>query len=317
MAKKTAQKFKTLDGYKFDESNFPAKYVAKGYTLAGEKVPNEGDDSAEEMLYALAAYIDSDYWKHPMLFPNFYSCLKPTLTPNQQKLEFPKDFMPLLNKMKADREAAKEAKKIADKATAKERKAASEKRKEEYGYAYVDGKKQPLGGTMVVGPCIYMARGDSKAFGLWKYRVQPEDIILNWCSDKPAPKAPDGHHWKKVQHNTNTFEIAEYKANIGNKFEKSNWILFSAKADNKVEADQKKYVKALKLIKDWDKMEAHIEKGLKSKDPKVRECALIAYLVKTTSIRVGSYDTEGTEQENGVVGASTLRVSNIKLSCEE
>ena len=30
---------------------FPPDYEPKGYTLNGEKIPNTGDDSAEEMLW--------------------------------------------------------------------------------------------------------------------------------------------------------------------------------------------------------------------------------------------------------------------------
>ena len=49
-----ADKFKTLE-YNFDETNFPAKYEAKGFKLNGELIPNKGDDSAEEMLWFYAA----------------------------------------------------------------------------------------------------------------------------------------------------------------------------------------------------------------------------------------------------------------------
>ena len=41
-----ADKFKTLE-YNFDETNFPAKYEAKGFKLNGELIPNKGDDSAD------------------------------------------------------------------------------------------------------------------------------------------------------------------------------------------------------------------------------------------------------------------------------
>ena len=64
-------------------------------------------------------------------------------------------------------------------------------------------------------------------------------------------------------------------------------------------------------------MEAHIEKGLKSKDKKTQEAALVSWLIKETSIRIGSYDTKGTDFENGVVGASTLKVGNIILTKED
>lgn len=36
--------------------------------------------------------------------------------------------------------------------------------------------------------------------GMLKKRVMPEDVIINCSSDSKIPKPPDGHRWKKVQH---------------------------------------------------------------------------------------------------------------------
>ena len=104
-----ADKFKTLE-YNFDETNFPAKYEAKGYKHNGELIPNKGDDSAEEMLWFYAASknrngIDDNF------NANFFMDLKPRLTPNQQKLSFPKDFQKVIDEMFSMNEAKKEAKK--------------------------------------------------------------------------------------------------------------------------------------------------------------------------------------------------------------
>lgn len=310
-----ADKFKTLE-YNFDETNFPAKYEAKGFKLNGELIPNKGDDSAEEMLWFYAASknrngIDDNF------NANFFMDLKPRLTPNQQKLSFPKDFQKVIDEMFNMNEAKKEAKKARSKEEKDAEKKLKESLKEKYGYAIVDGKKQPLGAYMIEPPGILFSRGAPKIHGHWKYRVQPEDIIINWCSDKPAPKAPVGHHWKEVVANRKAFQIVKYEVDTGHIVTGPKKILFAAKADNKKDSDKKKFEKALKLIKNWDKMEAHIEKGLKSKDKKIQEAALVAWLIKETSIRVGSYDTKGTDFENGVVGASTLKVENIILSKED
>ncbi len=310
-----ADKFKTLE-YTFDETNFPPKYEAKGFKLNGELIPNKGDDSAEEMLWFYAASMHRD-GVDDTFNANFFMDLKPRLTPNQQKLSFPKDFQKVIEEMFNMNEANKELKKTRSKLERDEEKKIKEQKKEIYGFAIVDGKKQPLGSYMIEGPGILFSRGAPKIHGHWKYRVQPEDVIINWCSDKPAPKAPAGHHWKEVVANRKAFQIVKYEVDTGHIVTGPKKILFSAKADNKKAADQKKFEKALKLIKNWDKMEAHIEKGLKSKDKKTQEAALISWLIKETSIRIGSYDTEGTDFENGVVGASTLKVENILLSKED
>lgn len=310
-----ADKFKTLE-FTFDETNFPAKYEAKGYTLNGELIPNKGDDSAEEMLWVYSTKKETEYVKDPNFNKNFFMDLKPRLTPNQQKLSFPNDFAKVIDEMFADNEKIKESKKSKSKEVKAAEKKAKDAQKEIYGWAIMDGKKQPLASYMIEPPSILISRGAPKIHGHWKYRVQPEDISINWCSNKPAPKAPAGHHWKEVVANKKAFHIIKYEVDTGHIVTGPKKIGFSAKADNKKKADKKKFEKALVLIKNWDKMESHIEKGLKSKDKKEQEAALISWLIKETSIRVGSYDTEGSDFENGVVGASTLKVENIILSQE-
>lgn len=302
----------------FDETCFPAHYAPRGFQLAGDLIPNKGDDSAEEMLWNFAGKIETDYFlKNQSNFVDHaWIDIQPLLTPNQQKLNWPQDFMPLLKKMRAIQVSEAEAKKEYNKLHKEEIKQEKEARKAKYGFATLNGKKEPLGNIMIEMPGFYISRG-SKLMGRWKYRVRPEDIIINWVSSKPAPKAPKGHQWKKVEANKNALQIVKYTENIGNIYDHPKKILFAATSSTKQNADQKKFEKALSLIKDWDKMEKLIEKGLKSKDLKEQECALVSWLIKETSIRVGSSDTEGTEIENGVVGASTLRVANIILSQEE
>lgn len=82
-------------------------------------------------------------------------------------------------------------------------------------------------------------------------------------------------------------------------------------SDVKKNADQKKYEKALKLIKNWDTVEKYIFNGLKSSNKKTREAAAIAWLIQNTAIRVGNERGEFESQE--VVGASTLKIKNIEL----
>lgn len=299
-----ADKFKTLE---HSGVIFPPEYVVKGYQLNGEALT----PLAEEKLYKCAAYIESDYWKKDVFKANFYKCLKSDLSENQKKLNWPQDFDILLKKMYNDIQTEKENKKLYNKANKESIKQKKESDKATFGWAMLDGKKQPLGAFLIEAPGIFIARGNSPLLGLWKDRIQPEDVIINWCSDKPAPKAPAGHHWKEVVANRKAFQIAYYEFNVGNVLKSPKKIMFGATSSVKTGADQKKFDKALHLIKDWDKMEAHIQKGLTSKNKKTQEAALIAWLIKETSIRVGNEDNS-----EGVVGASTLKVGNIKLTKE-
>lgn len=286
---------------------FPEDYQVKSYELAGEKLA----PLAEEMLFKYSSMKETDYFKNPLFHKNFYSCLKNELSSKQAKLSFPADFSDLVNKMFDDAQVIKQEKAEYRKANKEALKKEADERKEKYGFAEVDGKRLPISSPMIEAPSIFIARGASKLIGYWKYKTNPEDITINYIGDNNAPSAPAGHNWKAVEQNTNNFAIAYYDVNVGNVYKTHKAIIVGGEI--KENSDEKKFDKAVNLLKNWDKMEAHIEKGLSSKIAKKSECALISWLVKTTGIRVGSYDTEGQVNENGVVGASTLRKKNIQI----
>ena len=286
---------------------FPEEYKYAGkYTLAGEKLL----PLAEEMMMAWSKLRETDYVKDSVFQKNFYKDLKAQLTPAQKALKFPADYTSLINKMydEAQEEKAQKAEwRKANKETIQKEKDAL---KEKYGYAILDGKKQPLGMFMIEPPGIMMSRGNSPSRGMWKYRTTPEDVTINFVGDmKKCPQPPVGHTWKCVENNTGGFVTVKYKVNIGNTYESPKKFIFGGLSDVKQDADQHKYEKAAVLVKNWDKIEKHIENGLKDKDPKRREAALISWLILRTGIRVGSSEIA----DNGVVGASTLKVSNITV----
>ena len=279
---------------------------------------------AEEMLYCYASKIETEYVKKPEFNINFYSCLKHELNSSQLKLKFPDDFKKLFNVMNKYRE--KHSVKNMSIAQKEERKKKSELIKKKYGFAIVNGIKEPLGNFNVEPPSIFIGRGDSPYIGLWKYRVQPEDVIINYIPEKEnnkvgnssacskPPEPPKGHKWKEVISNPNITYIARYIETIG-KDENSQPILknpkevrFAAASSITSAADLKKYEKADLLLDNWDKVQKYIREGIESDDENIRECALIAWLIQYTSIRIGSEETE-----NGVVGASTLKVKNVKI----
>lgn len=311
---------------------FPPKYEPKGYSIKGELIPNTGDDSAEEMLYAFAGRVlDTDYEGNPVLERNFWECLKPTLTPSLRELQFPKDFMPTLKKMRKDIESEKVKKTEFRKAHKKEIEAEKEETKKKYGFAKLDGKDQPVA-YAIEGPGLFIQRGAGPILGVWKYRPQPEDIVINYCPvpkstwDKlnktekaklleNAPKAPDGHKWKCIEQNYNAMHIAIYKENLGNKTEKIKELRFGNDSDVKSNADQKKFAKAAKLLCHMKEMEAHIRKGMESSDEKRKQCAVACWLIMNTGIRVGGEKDESIEADTH--GMTTLTVSDISIIQKE
>lgn len=318
---------------------FPPEYEVKGFKLANEDL----SPLAEEMMWHYAAKRDTDYVENERFNKNFYSCLKPELTANQQLLEFPKDYKKLIDDMFNKNKYLKElaANSSVKKVTKKEWKLAKddpaltknlEKRqkkydeltaektamKEKYGFAMKDGVKEPLGSFMIEPPGIIMTRGDSSIFGMWKYRTVPEDVIINYVSKDMSgvPVAPDGHNWKKVISNNNSCQTVMYYVQVGRPefgiSPRYKRIIFAAKSDTKKEKDMLKFEKARKLVQMWSEMEKHIMKGMVSNDVKRQEAATIASLIKTTGIRVGNEKDESAGYAE-TVGASTLEVGNIEF----
>lgn len=354
---------------------FPPEYEVKGFKLANEEL----SPLAEEMMWHYAAKRDTDYVKIERFNKNFYSCLKPELTANQQLLEFPKDYKKLIDDMFNKNQQLKEQKansavkkvtkkewKLAEEdASLKKRLEARQKKydeadaektamKEKYGFAFKNGKKEPLGSFMIEPPGIIMTRGDSSILGMWKYRTVPEDVVINFIplpekewnalpksyqdivlgkakmntlspEDQEkfkemnipfAPRAPEGHNWKKVVSDNNSCQTVMYFVQVGRPefgiSPRYKRIIFAAKSDTKKEKDMLKFEKARKLVQMWPDMEKHIMKGMVSPDAKRQEAATIASLIKTTGIRVGNEKDESAGYAE-TVGASTLEVGNIEL----
>ena len=291
---------------------FPPDYEPKGYILNGEKIPNTGDDSAEEMLWHYASKLGTEYVKAPVFNPNFYSCLKPTLTEGLKRLKFPEDFMPVLKQMVKDNEALKEKKAEYNKVHKADIEKEKEERKEKYGTAILDGKAQPVA-YMVEGPGIFIARGEAPLLGMWKYRTRPEDITINYVGPKEnEPPAPEGHKWGYIEHNKNAMHIAIYIVNIGNRTEKIKELRFGNSSDVKANADQKKFAKAAKLLCHMKEMEAHIRNGMESPDERRKQCAVASWLIMNTGIRVGGEKDKSVEADTH--GITTLTISDVKVS---
>lgn len=312
---------------------FPAEFEPRGVQLAGESL----SPLAEEMLYCYARYYSgmsdpdktdaqrktlSGYVNNKYFNKNFYACLKPELTANQQKLDFPAAFKEVCNFFYSEQKLAKALETKEKKAAKKE---ATAKLKAEYGFATVDGKPMPRGSFVIEAPSIIICRGESKLIGSWKYRVEPEDIVINWVDPTgtvPVPEAPAGHKWGKVEHNLNSVNTFYYDVRVG-KDAKGNPITVNEKwcrlgGEVTQSCDQIKYDKAVQLIQDMPQIDAAIKATLTQPmtkvtkaDIKKRDCALVLYIVRQTAIRIGG---EHEDFEAQTVGASTLLARDISVS---
>jgi DNA topoisomerase-1 len=304
-----AKSQKKIKECKHNGTRFPDLFKSRGFTLAGVSLHNSDVDSAEEMLWHYAAKLDTDYVKNEVFNKNFYLCLKEQLPENLRNIKFPDDFMSLLKEMRNLQLKEKDEKTQYKKDHKEELKKEAEDLKEKYGYAILNGEKQPLMSNLVEGPGIFIARGDAPLLGMWKYRTMPEDVTINYIGPKEeTPKAPDGHHWKKVTNNQ-VYYIASYEVDIGHITTKNKEIRFGSGSSVKADADQKKFDKAVNLLQHKKEMEQYIRENLTNSDSKVAECALISWLLQETGIRIGN--DKCLDLEADTVGASTLKKENI------
>lgn len=304
-------KAKRFDTLYFQGPVFPEEYKPRGYSLNGEVLPV----LAEEMLWACASYyLHESYWKRIVELKNFWMCLKPELTKNQQKLSFPSDFEGLLSEMKETKTAESEAKKQWKKdhklEDAKE-KAERDKFRDEHNYCLIDGKKVKCP-YQIEEPGLYMAHPGAPNFGCWKYRVSPKDVTLNIVKSKK----PEGWKGKVVSSNTSQW-IFKYNMECGLKDMRTYSILrkkanVDAKSDIAQGNTSKKFDKTMIAIKKYKKIEKKIEEGLKSSDLKEQQIAFVTWLIANTGIRVGN--EKNLDVSADTVGATTLKVKDIILN---
>lgn len=296
------EKWKTLQ---HNGPIFPPEYEVKGLNVivGGEK--HKLSPLAEEMCYEWAKKHATDYIKDKVFQKNFWKYLKPELDKELQSSSFPKDWD--FREFIADVEHVKEIKKLKTKEDRKREKEEREARKEEYGFALLDGEKTPLGNYMVEPPGLFMGRGEAPLRGSWKGRIYPEDVIINHSLNLNPPSPPEGHKWKEVSENKNSYFTVGWYCKLTEKFKP---ILFSATSSVSHKSAEKKFSKAIELANNFDKVNEFIEKKLRSRDKMTRKIATVCELISKMSIRVGD---EKSADEADTVGATTLRVEHVKV----
>jgi DNA topoisomerase-1 len=93
---------------------------------------------------------------------------------------------------------------------------AKEKVMAEYSYCRVDGREEKIGNVQVEPPGLFLGRGEHPRMGCIKSRIQPEDVIVNCSggSKSKIPKAPSGHRWKQVRHDSTVSWLASWTDSI-------------------------------------------------------------------------------------------------------
>jgi DNA topoisomerase-1 len=285
---------------------FPEVYKSKGFKLNNQKLT----DAQEERIWALARYLESEHFTNPVFEKNFLNDFNKDFTFNIKSF---KELVPVLKEMRKIQLNEQEAKKNKTKEERLKEKEEKEKLKEKYGYALVDGVKTQLSTYTTEGSRIFIGRGAHPKHGCWIDAVQPEDITIN-CSPGKEPAPPKGHKWGKVVFNQKAAKTFYYNLE---KISANKFAYFAPSSDFGKKKNSEKFDKILLLANNWDKMKKHIDKEMKSNDEKIREAAMVAWLISNVGIRPGSDEKIDSEDFAETIGASTLKKKNILLNEKE
>lgn len=259
-----------------------------------------------EMMWCCTKYYLSDYYKNKTFKNNFFKCFKYEAKKANIKVEKTlSDYEDLFMTLSSEQ--------VIIKATTKRNTNKQEQEqerlalKEKYGYAIIDGERQPIGAFVVEPASIFIGRGDSPTIGLWKYQATEKDVTIN-CTSNP----PKGN-WKAVEANLSNFAVFSYDINLGNVTTLRKDIRPTYSSSVGQTQDKDKFERALNLAKNWKKVGKFIESTIDTTtDMKRLQIAMITWMIQNTCIRVGG--EKDTNKSADTVGASTLRKKELGVA---
>ncbi|KAK6631882.1 hypothetical protein RUM44_006912 [Polyplax serrata] len=269
----------------------------------------ELSEAAEEVATFYAKMLNHDYTTKEKFNSNFFKDWRKVMTDKERKLitDLTKcNFKPMADyfteKSEERKAMSKEEKKVI-----KEQNDAIQK---EYGFCTIDGHTEKIGNFRIEPPGLFRGRGEHPKMGMLKKRVMPEDVIINCSSDSKIPKPPDGHRWKKVQHDPSVTWLASWTENVqGN----VKYVMLNPSSKLKGEKDMVKYETARKLAKKIEKIREQYQLDWKSKEMKIRQRAVALYFIDKLALRAGN---EKDEDQADTVGCCSLRVEHVELHPE-
>ena len=279
----------------------------------GKKIKLTPSEERVTMFYAQRIYQET-YGNVALKFindkefnDNFFKDFRKYLTQeNREKIKTLKglDFSKIVQYIK-DKKETKEGK---EEKIAKRTK--TEEKKKDYGYAMVNGTREPVSNFVVEPMAIFYGRGAHKYRGKIKPDVFPKDVIINIGKGEKIPTLPKGHQWKEVIHDQTLEWIASWTECVSGESCKHKYVRLGAEGQMKGKNDYAKYEKARKLNKFIDNVREKYESDIVGNDKKLKQLGTVLYFIDRHGIRVG------TEKEGDTVGASTLLTDNIKLDKE-
>jgi DNA topoisomerase-1 len=255
-----------------------------------------------------------DKYKNKRFDKNFFNDWKKLLSADNLKLitDFSLvDATDIKNNLLEKMEIKREENKKKSKDQREKEKAEREKETDKYRYAMVDEAKQVIDNYLVEPPTIFIGRGEHPLSGSIKYRLGPEDIILNVGPDMPIPVAVVGSDtsrtWGEIISDPTLEWIASWQNNVTGK---NNYARFGRRSSFKMKSDESKYDLAKQLKRRIKKIRDQNENYMKSDRLEYRQLAVALFLIDRLALRIGN---EKRNDEADTVGVTTLKVKNISL----
>jgi DNA topoisomerase-1 len=265
--------------YKYNK--IPLIYNGKEYIL---------NPLAEEYLSYYVKYLNTDYIKKSQFKKNFWKDFKKILKNDEIKsldnCDFKYFIKYLENKQKIEKNINDD---------------------ELYKFAYIDNKEISVGNFRIEPPGIFLGRGNHPKLGKIKFRIFPEDVILNLDKSAPIPKTLEGHKWGKIIHDRNVEWLASWKDVITGK---NKYVWLGNDSEFKMKSDIEKFDLARKLKKKINTIRKENDTNLKSSDNFLKQLSSALYLIDALALRVGN---EKSEDESDTVGVTSLRVEHITV----
>nr|XP_006634230.2 PREDICTED: DNA topoisomerase I, mitochondrial isoform X1 [Lepisosteus oculatus]XP_015209607.1 PREDICTED: DNA topoisomerase I, mitochondrial isoform X1 [Lepisosteus oculatus] len=263
--------------------------------------------TAEEVAVFYAKMLDHEYTTKEVFQKNFFHDWKQEMTAEEQSLikDLSKcDFKEIHQYF----EKKTEEKKAMTKEGKQALKKAAEMVTEEYGYCLLDGHREKIGNFKIEPPGLFRGRGDHPKMGKLKRRIQPEDVIINCSKESKIPVPPQGHKWKKVQHDNTVTWLASWVENVQGGIK---YIMLNPSSKLKGEKDWKKYEVARKLKDKVDMIRHQYRQDWKAREMKRRQRGVAIYFIDKLALRAGNEKEEGETADT--VGCCSLRVEHITL----
>jgi len=267
-------------------------------------------DETEEAATFYGRMLDHDYTTKEVFNKNFFKDWRKCMTEREKEIirDLSKcDFSEINEHFKKVSEERKNRSK-------EEKKAEKEKNEqivEEMGFCMMDGHRERIGNFRTEPPSLFRGRGEHPKQGMIKKRIMPEDVIINCSKDSAIPVPPDGHKWKKVQHDNTVTWLASWTENIQGQIK---YIMLNPSSKLKGEKDWAKYEKARKLKGEIEKIREDYMEDMKSKEMRVRQRAVALYFIDRLALRAGN---EKDEDQADTVGCCSLRVEHLELHEEQ